>query len=177
MAVNGRNFRDFHFYGPNRKGEDRREMYASLPARDEGTDGEKGVDIDSILKRCVCCELYFILASNVQNGQYSPLPVGVARWRIRWGRKVFKITLWILHYMYCIKELSKCMFINCMHLSFDSWAECKCVYLNGRVLTRNWWVKNCTQKLVAVEKICIRMRIRPRDYLVASRFAMFQYVT
>lgn len=80
MAVNGRNLREFHFYGPYRKGEDRREMYASLPARDEGTDGEKGVDIDSVLKRCVCCE--FILASNVQNGQYS-LPVCVARWRIR----------------------------------------------------------------------------------------------
>lgn len=54
MAVDGRNFRDFHIYGPSRKGEDRREMYASLPARDEGTDGEKGVDIDSALKRCVC---------------------------------------------------------------------------------------------------------------------------
>lgn len=50
MAVDGRNFRDFHIYGPSRKGEDRREMYASLPARDEGTDGEKGVDIDSALK-------------------------------------------------------------------------------------------------------------------------------
>jgi len=54
MAVNGRNYREFHVYGPSRKGEDRREMYASLPARDEGTDGEKGVDIDSALKRCVC---------------------------------------------------------------------------------------------------------------------------
>jgi hypothetical protein len=82
MAVNGRNFRGFHVYGPNRKGEDRREMYASLPARDEGTDGEKGVDIDSALQRCVCWELYFFLASNAQNGQYSPFPVGVARWRI-----------------------------------------------------------------------------------------------
>lgn len=50
MAVNGRNLREFHLYGPYRKGEDRREMYASLPARDEGTDGEKGVDIDSVLK-------------------------------------------------------------------------------------------------------------------------------
>lgn len=56
MAVNGRNLRDFHVYGPSRKGEDRREMYASLPVRDEGTDGEKGVDIDSALKRCVCSE-------------------------------------------------------------------------------------------------------------------------
>jgi len=54
MAVDGRNLRGFHIYGPSRKGEDRREMYASLPARDEGTDGEKGVDIDSALKRCVC---------------------------------------------------------------------------------------------------------------------------
>lgn len=75
MAVNGRNVREFHVYGPNRKGEDRREMYASLPARDEGTEGEKGVDIDSALQRCVCWELYFILASNVQNGQYSPFLV------------------------------------------------------------------------------------------------------
>ncbi|GFG29101.1 hypothetical protein Cfor_00269 [Coptotermes formosanus] len=61
VGVNGRNSRDFHIYGPNRKGEDRREMYASLPARDEGTDGEKGVDIDLALKRCVRYEWYFIL--------------------------------------------------------------------------------------------------------------------
>jgi hypothetical protein len=61
MGVNGGNFRDFHIYGPNRKGEDRREMYASLPARDEGTDGEKGVDIDSALKRFVRYALYSIL--------------------------------------------------------------------------------------------------------------------
>jgi hypothetical protein len=46
-------FRDFHVYGPHKKSEDRRVMYASLPARDEGTDGEKGVDIDSVIKRCV----------------------------------------------------------------------------------------------------------------------------
>jgi hypothetical protein len=46
-------FRDFHVYGPHKKSEGRREMYASLPVKDEGTDGEKGVDIDSIIKRCV----------------------------------------------------------------------------------------------------------------------------
>lgn len=49
----GWKFRDFHVNGPYKKSEDRREMYASLPARDEGTDGEKGVDIDSVIKRCV----------------------------------------------------------------------------------------------------------------------------
>jgi hypothetical protein len=31
-------------------------MYASLPARDEGTEGEKGVDIDSALRRFVFWE-------------------------------------------------------------------------------------------------------------------------
>jgi hypothetical protein len=59
VRVNGRTFREFHIYGPNRKGEDRREMYASLPRREEGTDGEKGVDIDAAMMRCVRYELYF----------------------------------------------------------------------------------------------------------------------
>jgi hypothetical protein len=54
LGGGGWKFRDFHVYGPHKKSEGRREMYASLPARDEGTDGEKGVDIDSIIKRCVC---------------------------------------------------------------------------------------------------------------------------
>jgi hypothetical protein len=49
----GWKFRDFHVYAPHKKSEGRREMYASLPARDEGTEGEKGVDIDSVIKRCV----------------------------------------------------------------------------------------------------------------------------
>jgi hypothetical protein len=53
LGGNGWKFRDFHVYGPDKKSEDRRVMYASLPARDEGTDGEKGVDIDSVIKRCV----------------------------------------------------------------------------------------------------------------------------
>ena len=39
--------REFHIHDVNRKGEDRREMLASMPARDEGTEGEKGIDIDS----------------------------------------------------------------------------------------------------------------------------------
>ncbi|KAJ9601307.1 hypothetical protein L9F63_000529 [Diploptera punctata] len=42
-------FRNFHVYGTRRKAEDRREMLASMPARDEGTDGEKGIDIDSAI--------------------------------------------------------------------------------------------------------------------------------
>jgi hypothetical protein len=46
-------FRDFHVCGPRKKSEDRRVMYASLPARDDGTDGEEGVDIDSVIRRCV----------------------------------------------------------------------------------------------------------------------------
>lgn len=53
LGGNGWKFRDFHVYGPNKKIEGRREMYASLPSRDEGTDGEKGVDIDSSIRRCV----------------------------------------------------------------------------------------------------------------------------
>jgi hypothetical protein len=53
LGGNGQNFRELHIYGPRRKSEDRRIMYASLPARDEGTAGEKGVDIDSVIKRCV----------------------------------------------------------------------------------------------------------------------------
>jgi hypothetical protein len=59
LGVNGQNFRDFHNYGPRRKSEDRREMYASLPARDEGTAGERGVDIDSAIKRCVLLNLIY----------------------------------------------------------------------------------------------------------------------
>lgn len=69
---NGQNFRDFHSYGPRRKSEDRREMYASLPARDEGTDGEKGVDIDMAVKRCVLLNLLYLnLQVEVQNGYHS----------------------------------------------------------------------------------------------------------
>lgn len=34
-----------------RKAEDRKEMLASLPAKDEGTAGEKSVDIDTLLNR------------------------------------------------------------------------------------------------------------------------------
>ncbi|PSN43165.1 hypothetical protein C0J52_09897 [Blattella germanica] len=41
-------FRELHLSGPQRKGEDRREMLASMPARDEGTDGEKGISIDAV---------------------------------------------------------------------------------------------------------------------------------
>lgn len=32
-----------------RKAEDRKEMLASMPAKDEGTAGEKSVDIDTLL--------------------------------------------------------------------------------------------------------------------------------
>jgi hypothetical protein len=65
----GWKFRDFHVYGPHKKSEGRREMYASLPVRDEGTDGEKGVDIDSIIKRFVYPEnVIFQLGSKVQYG-------------------------------------------------------------------------------------------------------------
>jgi hypothetical protein len=53
LGGNGWKFRDFHLYGPHKKTEGRREMYASLPSRDEGTDGEKGVAIDTVVKRCV----------------------------------------------------------------------------------------------------------------------------
>jgi hypothetical protein len=53
LGGDGWRFRDFHIYGPHKKSEGRREMYASLPVKDEGTDGEKGVDIDGIIKRCV----------------------------------------------------------------------------------------------------------------------------
>lgn len=34
-----------------RKSEDRKEMLASMPAKDEGTIGEKSVDIDTLLNR------------------------------------------------------------------------------------------------------------------------------
>lgn len=34
-----------------RKAEDRKEMLASLPAKDEGTVGEKTVDIDTLINR------------------------------------------------------------------------------------------------------------------------------
>lgn len=34
-----------------RKAEDRKEMLASLPAKDEGTIGEKSVDIDTLFNR------------------------------------------------------------------------------------------------------------------------------
>lgn len=43
--------RTFHCGLPRRKAEDRREMLASLPAKDEGTEGERSVDIDSLIKR------------------------------------------------------------------------------------------------------------------------------
>lgn len=33
------------------KAEDRREMLASLPAKDEGTEGEKAVDIDNLINK------------------------------------------------------------------------------------------------------------------------------
>ncbi|KAJ8880019.1 hypothetical protein PR048_020641 [Dryococelus australis] len=42
--------RSFHLCVPRNKAEDRKEMLASLPAKDEGTDGERAVDIDSIIK-------------------------------------------------------------------------------------------------------------------------------
>lgn len=42
--------REFHVSGANRKSEGRREMLASLPTRDEGTEGEKGVNIDFAVK-------------------------------------------------------------------------------------------------------------------------------
>nr|CAD7205731.1 unnamed protein product [Timema douglasi] len=42
--------KSFHFALPRSKSEDRREMLASLPVKDEGTDGERAVDIDSLIK-------------------------------------------------------------------------------------------------------------------------------
>jgi hypothetical protein len=75
LGGNGQNFRGFHNYGPRRKNEDRREMYASLPARDEGTDGEKGVDIDMAIKRFVHLNfMYFNLQVEVQNGYHFVFP-------------------------------------------------------------------------------------------------------
>nr|CAD7447659.1 unnamed protein product [Timema bartmani] len=47
--------KSFHFALPRSKSEDRREMMASLPVKDEGTDGEKAVDIDSLIKRELHC--------------------------------------------------------------------------------------------------------------------------
>jgi hypothetical protein len=76
---NGQNFRDFHNHGPRRKKEDRREIYASLTARDEGTDGEKGVDIDMSIKRCVHLNFtYFSLQIEVQNGYHFAYPLSLS---------------------------------------------------------------------------------------------------
>lgn len=42
------------------KAEDRKEMLASLPAKDEGTVGEKSVDIDTLINRYVLYIYRFI---------------------------------------------------------------------------------------------------------------------
>lgn len=42
--------RPFHLALTNPKAEDRKEMLASMPAKDEGTEGEGVVDIDSNLR-------------------------------------------------------------------------------------------------------------------------------
>ncbi|KAJ4432771.1 hypothetical protein ANN_21410 [Periplaneta americana] len=47
LGGNGQNIRCLHTCELRMKSEDRREMLASLPAKDEGTEGEKGVDIDT----------------------------------------------------------------------------------------------------------------------------------
>ncbi|GLG96937.1 Putative mitochondrial ribosomal protein [Gryllus bimaculatus] len=43
--------RNFHWSLPRSKREDKREMLASMPVPDEGTEGEKTVDVDSLVQR------------------------------------------------------------------------------------------------------------------------------
>lgn len=41
----------FHSTNVNLKAEDRKEMLASLPKKDEGADGEKSIDMDSMINK------------------------------------------------------------------------------------------------------------------------------
>ncbi|XP_066991710.2 small ribosomal subunit protein uS11 [Anabrus simplex] len=43
--------RGFHTSVPRSSREDRREMLASMPVKDEGTDGEKSIDVDTLIQR------------------------------------------------------------------------------------------------------------------------------
>lgn len=36
---------------PRRRGEDRKQLAASMPKRDDGSAGEKSIDVDSLLER------------------------------------------------------------------------------------------------------------------------------
>jgi hypothetical protein len=47
----GSETRSFHCSLPRSKSEDRREMIASMPVKDDGTVGEKSIDIDTTVKR------------------------------------------------------------------------------------------------------------------------------
>lgn len=49
LSINSIAIRNIFTSLNRRKAEDRREMLASMPAKDEGTQGEKALDIDNLL--------------------------------------------------------------------------------------------------------------------------------
>ncbi|XP_034660875.1 28S ribosomal protein S11, mitochondrial [Drosophila subobscura] len=60
----------------SRKAEDRKEMLASMPAKDEGTVGEKSVDIDTLINRKAKFFPDATLATQLFNGMpFNELPV------------------------------------------------------------------------------------------------------
>ncbi|GAB0093799.1 Ribosomal protein S11 [Sergentomyia squamirostris] len=75
---NGGAFCQYHTSSVLSKAEDRRMMMASLPARDEGTAGEKVVDIDSLIKQSSRSKMFpdGDTANQLFNGTpYKELPI------------------------------------------------------------------------------------------------------